>query len=200
MNTAAMYQLIRVHYNFIPDELESIILDKNIVDEKRLDLEKRTNMLNILAYFYYDYIINNPSDYDPSYEWTTDGYTYYRSRNMDKNYYIRVAKEGCVSPYFECVNCKTTIESKYRIRANCNHLICTTCFDSDLYHYNLPDKDNCVEHPCCAKCESAITHIYVPSEYDKDVYTPLEYGIKPWFVYIDEPDIEVITCSNSDNV
>ena len=115
--------------------------------------------------------------FDENTDEENDDYVYYRAINP---YKISVLQEKNTASNVVCSQCHKNIIEDSRIRTNCGHFTCIDCFNCDLCKYNSIDKDNCMAHPTCSKCNATVTHIYLTNEENKDTYTPLEYGIKPF--------------------
>jgi len=172
--------IILVNKEEMPEIIEELIINKDLVKEEEVNLEKIHNMANILARYYYDSIVNDVGNDDDSNESAADWF-YNRIKNT---FLIKVAKETIKNngQSFLCSNCKKNINLDSQIRLNCNHHVCTVCFNDDIEGYNTLDKENFIEYPVCSKCHSTVTHIYLTNEKNRDIYTPLEYGIKPLFL------------------
>jgi hypothetical protein len=177
--------LICIHQRQIPEHIRFLIVNGIITSENELNLDNIDNMTKIMAYYYCHYIVynmneTNPGEEDePYYE-----YTYYRMTNPFK---IQVGNEERSSNAlsFLCTDCHKNVEYSKQIRLNCNHLVCINCINKDLCKYNTVDQDNCIEYPTCTECDKTVTHIFVTTRKYKDIYTSLEYGIKPWFLHND---------------
>jgi len=175
---------ILTHGEILADHIETLFFDNLFEGLIDLNMENMENVIKLIAHFYYDWIVSlDPADAssDKGYDEDT---IYFRPINEMR---IKVTKEAKqkgmtkdVSTFLCNGYCKQSVKKSSQIRLNCNHLVCEDCFDKDLSSYNDVDAENYITYVSCTECGTTVDHIVVMTDENKEIYTPLEYGIEPW--------------------
>lgn len=80
--------------------------------------------------------------------------------NSEKKYNIKSSINNLITEQeFSCPICLDEVDNKFRITTNCNHYICSKCFETYLEKMREQEKE-----PCCSLCRADIKYVSFTNE------------------------------------
>lgn len=149
---------ISVGYNI--NNLISDLHHNSLITLEQANMNTKRNILLVLGHYYKQFYAHLRPLPPPLPSPLINRFNRYENQNhVLRKFNIEIQVVSDKQTTFECPICIEEIKDKNRITTNCNHDVCSSCFDKYLTNLQKTNYENPSPSPCCCLCRTTIVSL-----------------------------------------